>query len=823
MFVFVIFHLFQTLSSLFYFSISIAKQLSSTTTRRTMSGNDVKPVVPFNLTLFIFTPKTCEYLGSSVSSEGLFQNDDPLKHPLPTLLLQLGTAIVLTTILHHILKPLHQPRFVAEMLAGILLGPSILQHLDWAGFYGNMFSFKQTKLMRLLEYISLGMYGYIVGVRTDVSMIKTSGKLSWIIGVLGFLIPLVIAYSTNIYLGKFFISKSEAADLMPICLLASSSYFHVTSILLEELNLLNSEIGRLALSSSLISSLFSWIYSISTNYYYYANFYKLTKLVYLERQTYRIILALFIIFALRPVMFWMIRKVPEGKCIKEAHFFGMVVMLFGVGFLSESLGYTAFFGMMILGLAVPAGPPLGSGMLRRLKLFVSTVLLPSFVVNVGHIVDVFAMKADDKVIMTVVIVCMASYLGKIVVTVIPLRFCKMPYADAFALALIVSTQGLFDVFFIKISASYGLLRRESYSVITLISVLIASFSTPIISHLYDPSKRYINYKRRTLQHSRHEHELRMLVCVHEEDHVFSIMNVLKASYPHKKNPIEAIVLDMMELNGRDNPLLINHQFHKGRSSTLTRADRIITAFQQFELHHEGLKHQHFTSIAPYTSMHDDICLLALEKTTSLLILPFHSSESVAVRGLKKNVLDKAPCSVGILVDKKIVTYWRSNYLDEKKFNVCVIFLGGPDSREALALAMRMVENPAIRLTVIRLIAEDDFITDLLETKLDVRVIAELENLYKNEMDIEYREVIAKDGANTVEVLNSLDDQYDLLLVGRRLDSESPLVAGLTDWSFAAELGIIGDILVSSDMKCNASVLVLQQQTTVEDLLNIQKE
>ncbi|KAF5941345.1 hypothetical protein HYC85_022512 [Camellia sinensis] len=743
-----------------------------------MSGNDVKPVVPFNLTLFIFTPKTCEYLGSSVSSEGLFQNDDPLKHPLPTLLLQLGTAIVLTTILHHILKPLHQPRFVAEMLAGILLGPSILQHLDWAGFYGNMFSFKQTKLMRLLEYISLGMYGYIVGVRTDVSMIKTSGKLSWIIGVLGFLIPLVIAYSTNIYLGKFFISKSEAADLMPICLLASSSYFHVTSILLEELNLLNSEIGRLALSSSLISSLFSWIYSICTNYYYYANFYKLTKLVYLERQTYRIILALFIIFALRPVMFWMIRKVPEGKCIKEAHFFGMVVMLFGVGFLSESLGYTAFFGMMILGLAVPAGPPLGSGMLRRLKLFVSTVLLPSFVVNVGHIVDVFAMKADDKVIMTVVIICMASYLGKIVVTVIPLRFCKMPYADAFALALIVSTQGLFDVFFIKVSASYGLLRRESYSVITLISVLIASFSTPIISHLYDPSKRYINYKRRTLQHSRHEHELRMLVCVHEEDHVFSIMNVLKASYPHKKNPIEAIVLDMMELNGRENPLLINHQFHKGRSSTLTRADRIITAFQQFELHHEGLKHQHFTSIAPYTSMHDDICLLALREDR-------------------------------ILVDPPI------SQLRERH--------RGPDSREALALAMRMVENPAIRLTVIRLIAEDDFITDLLETKLDVRVIAELENLYKNEMDIEYREVIAKDGANTVEVLNSLDDQYDLLLVGRRLDSESPLVAGLTDWSFAAELGIIGDILVSSDMKCNASVLVLQQQTTVEDLLNIQKE
>ncbi|KAL7170200.1 hypothetical protein ACSBR2_035123 [Camellia fascicularis] len=167
--------------------------------------------------------------------------------------------------------------------------------------------------------------------------------------------------------------------------------------------------------------------------------------------------------------------------------------------------------------------------------------------------------------------------------------------------------------------------------------------------------------------------------------------------------------------------------------------------------------------------------------------------------------------------------WRSNCHDEIKFNVCVIFLGGLDSHEALALGVRMVENPAIRLAVIRLIAEDDFITDLVETKLDKRAINELKNLYKSNEGIEYIEVIVTDGANTVEVLQFLDDQYDLMLVGRRLDNESPLVFGLTHWSFVSELGIIGGILASSDMKCNASVLVLQQQSTVEDILRIPKE
>ncbi|KAI7997002.1 Cation/H(+) antiporter 15 [Camellia lanceoleosa] len=315
----------------------------------------------------------------------------------------------------------------------------------------------------------------------------------------------------------------------------------------------------------------------------------------------------------------------------------------------------------------------------------------------------------------------------------------------------------------------------------------------------------------------------MLVCLHEEDNVFGIMNILKASNPPKKSPIEAFVVDLMELIGREIPLLINHQLHKGRSSMLNRTNRIITTFHQFEQHYEGIKHQYFTVIAPYGSIHDDICMLALEKNVSLLIIPFQNSESIAISGMKKNVPDKAPCSVGILVHKKIDMYWRSDCHDEIKFNVCVIFLERPDSREALALGMRIVKNPAIRLTAIRLIAKDDFITDLVETKLDVRAINELKNLYKSNEGIEYAKVIVKDGANTVEVLQFLDDQYDLMLMGRRLDNESPLLFGLTNWSFVSELGIIGDILASADMKCNASVLVLQQQSTVEDLLHILKE
>ncbi|KAL6989635.1 hypothetical protein U1Q18_015386 [Sarracenia purpurea var. burkii] len=365
-----------------------------------------------------------------------------------------------------------------------------------------------------------------------------------------------------------------------------------------------------------------------------------------------------------------------------------------------------------------------------------------------------------------------------------------------------------------------LLNEELYSVLTFMAVVHAVIATPLISYLYHPSKRYVNYRRRTIQHCRRDTELRILVCIHEEESVFSIMNLLKASNPTFEHPLGIYVLELVKLAGREHPLLINHQFHRSRSSKVTATHRIISAFRHFELLHQGAaRSQHFTTITPYTSMHDDVCSLALQKSASLIIVPFQKLESAAVRGVKKNLLGKTPCSVGFLVDKRIVSYYGMDSLAKAKFHVCVIFTSGPDSREALAYGARMVENLETRLTVVRLIAEDELIDDLVEAKLDKKAMAEVKSLIGYNNRIEVREERVRDGAETSRVLLSLGDDFDFILVGRRLDVESPIVAGLVDWNYYdEELGIIGDIVASSDMKSKASVLVLQQQSTVEDLM-----
>ncbi|XP_052208376.1 cation/H(+) antiporter 15-like isoform X2 [Diospyros lotus] len=670
--------------------------------------------------------------------------------------------------------------------------------------------------MSFLEVFSLTVIAFVVGIRTDVNVIKTSGKLSWIIGAMCFVLPVTFAHA-----GAHFIVKSDnpsAEYLLWLSLILSSTSFQVTSFLLEDLGILNSEIGRLAMSSSLISSVSSWVFIIYCTFVRFSKSQGFKTMDYVKSETARAFTILVIVFVLPPFLFWLMKKNPEGRSIKEHHFFTVFALFLGVAIGCEFMGDTCYFGAMLFGLVVPSGPPLGSGVVEKLEFLVSAVLVPAYIVDAGRFVDLSTITATNFCLTEVIIIFV--YLGKFSASIIPSLLWNMPCKDSFALGFVLSSQGFYDVLFFKLHLRFKMISPELYSIIILLILTYSAIVTPIIHHLYDPSKRYLNYQRRSIQQSGHDSEFRVVFCIHEEDHVFSLLNLMRASQFAKQKPIGAFVLELMELVGRDHPLLINHQFHKRRSSVVTRTDRMISAFRYHELHSGGMiKHQYFTAITPYSTMHDDICTLALEKNACLLVIPFCKSQGIGMRGVTKNVLDKAPCSVGLLVDKKIIMPQRSDYKNAAKIWVCVVFAGGPDSREALAYGTFMARNPAVRLTVIRLIAEDNFITDLLDARLDANVMEEFWNLNKDNTCVEYREVTVRDGAETSRVLLSLNDPYDFMLTGRRLDSDCPLVAGLADWGYVEEMGIIGDILASSDMKIDASVLILQQQSTVEDLMN----
>ncbi|KAK8563029.1 hypothetical protein V6N12_011090 [Hibiscus sabdariffa] len=218
-------------------------------------------------------------------------------------------------------------------------------------------------------------------------------------------------------------------------------------------------------------------------------------------------------------------------------------------------------------------------------------------------------------------------------------------------------------------------------------------------------------------------------------------------------------------------------------------------------------------------MYEDTCNLTMNRLTSFIILPFHrrwsidgsiESEDQTIRSLNFHILERAPCSVGIHVEVR-----RSNFRDtspthHSSYKIAVIFMGGQDDREALALAKRISQYQSVSLTVIHLKAKTSLGNILAENgqMLDDEMLRYNKRSVKN---LTYIQEQVKDGPETSTFLRSIVGHFQLIIVGRRYKSKDPQTFDLEEWCEFQEIGIIGDLLSSLDFVGNYSLLIVQQQ------------
>lgn len=385
-----------------------------------------------------------------------------------------------------------------------------------------------------------------------------------------------------------------------------------------------------------------------------------------------------------------------------------------------------------------------------------------------------------------------------------------------------------------------MLDDEAFALMVIAAVVMTGIITPIVTTIYRPSRRFAPYKRRTIQRSKEEEELRVLVCVHTPRNVPTILNLLEASHATKRSPICVYALHLVELTGRASAMLIVHNTRKSGRPALNRtqaqSDHIVNAFENYEHHAGCVSVQTLTAISPYSTMHEDICNVAEDKRVAFIIIPFHKQQTVdggmestnpAFRMVNQNVLANAPCSVGILVDRGLNNSTRLA-ANQVTHQVAILFFGGPDDREALSYAWRMVRHHGISLTVMRFVSGEEAVdpttnspakvdeprmlivetNDVLERHLDEYLINDFRLKNANDESIVYMEKVVGNGEQTLATIRSMGNMHDLFIVGRGQGMISPLTAGLTDWSECPELGAIGHLLTSSDFAATITVLVV---------------
>lgn len=367
----------------------------------------------------------------------------------------------------------------------------------------------------------------------------------------------------------------------------------------------------------------------------------------------------------------------------------------------------------------------------------------------------------------------------------------------------------------------------------MFTTLTIAFIGPIVvRRLYNPSRKYVGYQKRNIMHLKPNSELKILSCIQKLDDIPAMIDLLSISCSTKENLMCVNVLHLIELVGRASPLFISHKTQNKSVSPVSYSENVIFPFSRFEKDNSDVVQVNvFTSISPHKLMHDDICTLALDKLTSLILLPFHRKwsfngnievEDNMVRALNNSVLQLAPCSVGILINRGLLhNIPKASSDDNYLHSICVIFLGGKDDREGLIYAKRMARDSNVSLTVVHVFAslttaenQQDDPKNNWEEALDNEVLRDVK--YSNigvELNyVSYVEEVVNDGSEVASIVRSLIDDYNLIICGRRYGVECPQTSGLlTEWSEFPELGVIGDLFASTDLKGKASVLIMQQQ------------
>ncbi|KAI3916516.1 hypothetical protein MKW92_007587 [Papaver armeniacum] len=737
--------------------------------------------------------------------KGLFQHGF-----FPLLTLQIPYASGLTGTFNVLLSRLDQTRYIAALFTGISLGPSFLGSLDiikkMVDRHGGDTSLEVAAAFGFLYF------SFLVGVKIDMDMILKANKSTYIIGFCNFIIPFIFNMIVCLAMANMIHKVLDLQiNVVSIALVLSVHSFHDTSCALDDLNLLNSEIGRQSLSISIFTGVCSWLL-IFLNFVYNETITTEPKLLILTWIS-RVLIMLFLL-VVRPELLWMIKTTPQGNTLNENYLVLILITVMASAFYSEVIGLHAFFGPVMIGMVVPVGTLIGEAVQKKIECFIVMVLLPVTYLVAGAKVNVFDIQMKHFAILELLI--FLAFIVKLVAIVFPSLYCNIPIQDALSLGLILQCDGTFNLLIFSSMCTRKTLDEKSYAIIVLTRAFTTMVSTPVIKCISDPSGRYADYRRRAIRNSNVKKELRILACVYSQENVPSILNFLAATNPTKDCSVCIYVLHLVELVGRAASLLVEHD-KQPKKKQLTHiqshsrvSEKINKAFDKFEQRSQNFTiGQAYTAVAPFAGMYNNVCDIIMDKRINLVIIPFGELAETPIWGVNQSILQKAPCTVGILFDH--INSTKSFYdVPMKRHNVAMIFIGGPDDREALTYSMRIANEQNLRLTIFRFTHSEVRGNNTRDTKKDDNLIKELRKRITKTGNIVYKEEKVTDCGDTASKIKIMEETHDFILVGRQHDNSSPILLGLDEWCVYKELGVVGDLLVTSNFKGNYSVLIVKQ-------------
>jgi Kef-type K+ transport system membrane component KefB/nucleotide-binding universal stress UspA family protein len=608
-------------------------------------------------------------------------------HTAILVLVQVLAVIALSRLMGLGCRLIKQPLVIGEIIAGIMLGPSLLGWL-FPEASAWLFPSETLPFLNVLSEIGLIFFMFLIGLELNPKYLIGQLDVAILTSNVSILVPFSLGSILALLLYPLVSNNTVSFTAFTLFLGAAMSItaFPVLARIITENNLQGSRLGTLALTCAAVDDVTAWC---------------LLALAIAVTRTNSFVGALPTIFeSLLYIAFmmtvgrWLLRKIVThykrraqlSQLVLAFIYMGVVIS----ALITELIGIHLIFGAFILGAVMPKYPPLVRELAEKTEDFVLIFLLPIFFAYSGLRTEIGLLNRLDLWLLCALVIGVAIF-GKYVGTYAAARSCGIQKQDASALGWLMNTRGLTELIVLNIGLSLGVISPLMFTMLVMMALVTTVMTSPLLEW---------TYPKETIK----------LDVLEEETGGFAETQTLPAyrilvpvANPHTQGGLLKLAVAIAGKSGAIvHPLsLIELEEDYQFQSTPDEANRLIRQQRKRleEVIHKLEPPTLTEGIHPIVRISNDVARdtaqIAVADRANLILVGWHRSTFSDGRlgGRVGTILNTAPVDVAVFVDKRKI----------KLESLLVAYAESIHDDLGLSLALRMfVNNPTLSLKILRL-------------------------------------------------------------------------------------------------------------------------
>jgi Kef-type K+ transport system membrane component KefB len=383
-----------------------------------------------------------------------------------------------------VMPRVRQPRVMGEVLAGILLGPTLFGAIAPA-LQAKIFAPDIIPYIGVTANLGLVFYMFLIGLEVDLGQLRGRARMTLAISNTALLLPLMLGMLVALPLYPLLAPDIRfAAFALFVGVSMSITAFPVLARIISERRMLKRPLGALALSAAAVDDVSAWFLIALATAVASAG----SGVAVLETIGWAALFCLGMAFLVRPIL------ARAGIAYDEAgRIPGLWITAIFAGVLlsaiaTEKIGIAVIFGAFVMGIVMPRHAGLSEDVTRRVEDFVLTLLLPLFFAYTGLRTNV-ALLGQGQLIAITAALCAIAILGKYGGTLIAARAIRLPWRESAVLGALMNTRGLTELIVLNLALSTGAISSALFTALVIMA-LVTTFMAGPLMRVLDPQNAF---------------------------------------------------------------------------------------------------------------------------------------------------------------------------------------------------------------------------------------------------------------------------------------------------------------------------------------------